>query len=264
MQVTVDVTGSVTLINNSVSNVYISDDCENSGGGASLIFCYATVSGEITFINNSAEGKSSCGGGLFLNGSRVAIAESGTLEFTNNHVGSMGGGFGMQDGNLSVNGTVSLTANSAGSFGGGLSINSGSVYINGNVSATNNFANRGGGSDMEGGILHVSGAMSFIGNSANLLGGGFFMVNIDTDIEGCVFFADNHVISSSDSQGAGWSMHYSTANVTGMMSFVNNSANLQGGGFAVISSSLSEMCLSSITQRRCLPEEFLLLEVILP
>ena len=63
----VSITGHVTFVNNSVSSAYIvGNTCKVGGGGASLVLCNATLSGRVLLSNNTAEGESGCGGGLYL------------------------------------------------------------------------------------------------------------------------------------------------------------------------------------------------------
>ncbi len=266
------VTGSVIFANNSVSNSYNKDfSCQIGGGGALLFQSNAILSGQMTFLSNQAKGSSvtGCGGGLYAFGTSMAI--SGSLEFIDNAADFEGGGMHAEGGGLYIEGTVSFNHNFGGGLGGGIhvaevqpmivngfmflndnhvntydcSVKTGgsagggwrvkqsTVNITGEVLVTNNSALcEGGGISIIISNVSTSGNVSVINNSAEIAGGIEIIVS-SVDITNIVF------IGNSAEEAGGIAVERGKLIFSGEVSFINNSASIQGGGITLIKSTLN-------------------------
>ena len=191
---TINITGTMSLANNSADNV---------GGGITLIFdgSSLTVSGNVSFTNNSVGCFSCSGGGLFTKNSNVTIRDA---QFANNHASCQQGG-----GILAQDSTILLT---------------------GRVSFVNNSANAGGAVFLISSTMEVTTEVSLTQNSARINGAGIAMFASQMSVSGSVLFADNYVDGNHyGKKGGGMDAGDTIITVNGTMSFINNSADLGGG-----------------------------------
>ena len=194
--------GAMTISdgNHSVSgNIsFIKNSALDEGGAIQLNNCTYNFSGNILFINNTA----TWGGAMFFYSGNPIV--SGNITFINNSASADGGAVELWDGTLVMSGDISFINNTA-KEGGAIYIIIGNYSVSGNISFNKNSAIFGSGAvNLDGGIFVMSGNISFINNKCTVCEGGA------VSVEGC----------------GGDILH-----LTGLIRFVNNSAN-QGGAMA--------------------------------
>ena len=241
--------GGIAIFGGDISvtgNLLITDGYTGyAGGGIHVQYGNIDISGTVSLVNNSAYSlvisHSGFGGGISSFGSNVSI--TGNLLLTHGYAGYAGGGIGMQGCNMAVSGAVSLINNSVGSlddpcshdppgaFGGGLNMIYSDVSITGNFILTSNIAagGHGGGLNAQSSTMNITGTMSLTNNSANSTGGGIAFDGASMTVSGNVTFTNN-TATCSDSTGGG--IFLTSSNITiGNALFANN-YGIQGGGLA--------------------------------
>ena len=192
------ISGNLIFIENSVLAGY--------GGGAYIQHSFSIISGNISFIKNTAEQ----GGAMLVNHSGVDI--SGDLSFTENFATTYRGAVVFTDGFHIISGDISFRHNVALIYGGGMQLRYG--YHN------------------------LSGLFTFTNNSAvfNESGGGIYILFSDSYISGNISFIGNYAAGD----GGAVAMYGSTVSMTGTHRFVNNSA-LRGGAIAMLGTTVMLM-----------------------
>ena len=196
--------GSALYAENSIVNVYGSNSFINNtalfkGGAIALYACTSNFSGNISFVNNSAK---ESGAVYISDGSHIV---SGSIRFINNTALGHGGAIELYRCTTKFSGFI-LFYNNTAHWGGALTLTSGKHSVSGNISFINNSATfEGGAVDLSEGTLVMSGDISFINNTCTDCKGGAVAV---------YGYSRDTLLS-----------------LTGLLSFVNNSAN-QGGAMA--------------------------------
>ena len=199
------VRGSPLVAVNSIVNFYGNNSFINNtaikGGAIALYACTSNFVGNTFFINNTANW-----GGAMSYSSGINNV-SGNISFIKNTALDGGGAIVMDDSTSNFVGNISFINNTA-TLGGAMIFYSGNHNISGNISFINNSATFDGGAvDLSDGTLVMSGDISFINNTCTNCKGGAVTVNS--------YVRDTLL------------------NLTGLMRFMNNSAN-QGGAMAFI------------------------------
>ena len=253
----IDVNGTVSLANNfaligggilfshsnvtvASENVSLSDNyASTEGGGMVVTYSSLNITGAVLLTKNTA---GSFGGGIYMYSSDVTIPGSALL--TNGYAGLTGGGMHLENSSMEVTGTMSLTNNSADMYGAGIFMTDSNMTIIGSALFNYNYA------DSQGGGLHVTTNSNMeitgtviltnnsCGNTAGAYGGGVAIEFYSTaSIAGEVFITDNY----AGGEGGGMDVGYSSVNITGMVSLINNSVDVSaaGGGIDMYSAVIS-------------------------
>ena len=89
--------------------------------------------------------------------------------------------------------------------------------------------------------MNITAETSQTNNSAHTFGGGISISDANISVSGNVLLAHNYAANANSSYGGGSNADLGTINITGTMSFHNNSADHFGGGISI---ALSIMILS--------------------
>ena len=89
--------------------------------------------------------------------------------------------------------------------------------------------------------MNITAETSQTNNSVYTFDGGISISNANISVSGNVLLADNYAANANGSYGGGLNVNLGTINITGTMSFHNNSADHFGGGISI---ALSIMILS--------------------
>ena len=202
-----------------LSNVIFSGNTASQGGGiynnnASQLSLY-----NVTFSSNTAV---TDGGGMRSDGSNLEMFD---VTFSGNSAGRNGGGMLNWSSQATLE-AVTFTANSASGSGGGLSnINSSSLILTGTLFSANSAGLNGGGIANDSSSLTITNTR-LTANSASGGGGGGLFNRLANPIL-------TNVVISANTGLAGGGMHNlaSSPALTNVV-FLNNSANIFGGGLS--------------------------------
>ena len=201
-----------------LSNVVFSGNTADQGGGmynnASQLALF-----NVTFSGNTAV---TDGGGMRSDGSNL---EMFNVTFSGNSAGRNGGGMLNWSSQATLE-AVAFTANSASGSGGGLSnINSGNLILTGTLFSANSAGLNGGGIANDSSSLTITNTR-LTANSASGGGGGGLFNRLANPIL-------TNVVISANTGLAGGGMHNlaSSPALTNVV-FLNNSANIFGGGLS--------------------------------
>jgi len=226
--------GMVTVKNTDITN----NVARRAGAGIEIIDGTLNVDSSfvdantITVIPNPGNG-----GGLHITGD-ATVANITNSTFSNNIVGSEGGGLWNNGGVMTISNTMVndnvASGDDATNGGGGVFNDGGTLIINMNTMISNNLAD--GTSGSGGGVFSTDGAVtidstSIKNNIARRAGGGIEMINGSLDITDSELSSNDVVIAAMPGNGGG--LH-----VTGAMSTINidnsqvvsNDAASEGGG----------------------------------
>ena len=154
------------------------------------------------------------------------VTFTGWSSFTNNSVGTAGGGIFSTHSRLNFNGINTFTHNTAHKFGGGFFVLHSIVTFTSTTIFTYNSAENGGGISSLNSILTFSGISNFTPNKAVIFGGGLFAVDNSRE----VYSSSTSFFNNSANYEGGFSCRSSNVNFTGVNTFINNSAMGSGGG----------------------------------
>ena len=244
-----------------------------AGGGMSATQSNVSLSGQITFVNNSATDcisesetdMSGCsyddhyGGGVALLMSTVYL--KGNTTFEGNSASYGGGGIALDSSQLLIEGETRFMANSA-EVGGGIGAYNASVSLTGNTTFLSNLARAvGGGISLESSILNCDGYTSFVNNLADYGGGLNLLNDSSTELRGNTYFLNNtartgggitaatnaivilagSTIFTGNSGTDGGGIHIQNNSILkskGYIIFANNQVDTSGGGLRTLNSTV--------------------------
>ena len=225
--------GTGLVLSNGYVELHSSVFSNNLGGGINSTSSTLTLTGNNTFMNNTAE----IGGGISATESSIYI--NGNIAFLDNSAGTSGGGVYIERSifRLTCNGTMTYAGNiisdsdistGVAGTGGGISALYSGVSLEGNSTFRGNVAADGGGLSVQFSQLSCSGYISFVNNHAADFGGGLLLYSSKGKLEGTSIFIRNTAYNA----GGGLLSFNSSVKVEGDGRFINNSA-LYGGGILI-------------------------------
>ena len=221
---TLNFTSDIKFENNSATGKHA------NGGGIFLWYSTLNFTGICTFSHNSATHD---GGGI--NSWYGTVTVSGNKTFINNTAKRYGGGIFANCSILTVTGHSCFKESSA-AYGGAVNVWYSTLHFAGDITLRNNAAeHHGAGIHAIESALNFTGDITFKNNSAigtNTIGGGVHA------LRSILHFTGNTAFSLNNSTiGGGLNLWYSTLNLIGASSFRNNSA-ATGGGISARSSTM--------------------------
>ena len=249
----VTIAGSVQFVNNSAdyvggamycSGVTIADNAQDvvfqgnqaiHSGGAIRSLQHVTIAGSVQFINNSAD---YVGGGIESYGNVTITDNVQNVVFQGNHANYSGGAIASSL-HVTIAGLVQFINNSADYVGGAIE-SYGNVTITDNaqdVVFQGNHAFHLGGAIASFQHVTIAGSVQFINNSADYVGGAIESYGHVTIADNAqdVVFQGNHAFHLG---GAIASFQHVT--IAGTVQFINNSADLGGGGMYCYSVTITD------------------------
>ena len=226
--------GTGLVLSNGYVELHSSVFSNNLGGGINSTSSTLTLTGNNTFMSNTAD----FGGGISATESSIYI--TGNIAFLDNSAGTSGGGVYIERSilRLTCNGTMTFAGNiisgsdiSTGvtGTGGGISALYSGISLEGNSTFRGNVATDGGGLSVQFSQLNCSGYISFVNNqAADGYGGGLLLSISKGKLEGTSIFIRNTAYNA----GGGLLSFNSSVKVEGDGRFINNSA-LYGGGILI-------------------------------
>ena len=209
----------------SVNNVHIS--------GASCVSCSAlfALNSKVNFSGNNSFNNNTALAGSAITMNSCTSNFVGNILFINN-TADWGGAMMIFNGNYSVSGNISFITNTAFTGGGAIFMNGCTSNLSGNTLFVNNTAEMGGAVHIYNSSHSVSGNISFINNSAINAGGAIELSEGTLLMSGNISFINN---TCTNCKGGAVAVNgfggETILNLTGLIRFVNNSAN-QGGAMA--------------------------------
>ena len=171
----------------------------------------------------------------------IAVLNGKVIDFVNNSAGFTGGAIASDTSTITSNTEhLSFTGNTAQRAGGAFFGQYGSLNLGGLETNIHHFANNSAGRNSGGAIHFQHGNISISANSSFMSnyvtyagidgnGGAINLLGCNFTLTGKALFVQNRA-----EQGAGLYMTYSTAIINGTaIDFVNNSANITGGGIGI-------------------------------
>ena len=211
-------------------SLLFTDNVAFLNGGALVISgaSFILILGSISFINNTSV--YGMGGAIYMNGSSHDIISS-NISFIDN-TAPVGGAMALANGSYQVYGNLSFISNTATSHGGAIDILDGQHIISGTILFANNSVSSGFGGAVctSSGSHNISGDLIFINNSvlAGIGGAIAFLFGSDNYFSGNISFVKN-----TAEQGGAMFLNSGSLNISGDVSFTENSARTYGGAIAL-------------------------------
>lgn len=230
---------NLSITNNSSTNLTNRDNVYYHGGGVYLVDGSITVTGTPTITGNSTSATSSSGsargGGFYVNNGNVTFSSTtATATISGNSAGGHGGGFFVKNGNVNLQ-KVDIKNNTSEQYGGGFGVSGngtlGKVVINGVATIDNNKATvsgkSGGGLYIDTGTLDFKNSATITNNTAASNGGGIYASNSHVTFSG-----ETTMTSNAATSGSGGGVYATGGNVTisSTASLTSNTAGTSGGG----------------------------------
>ena len=206
------------------------------GGAVNVNNCTLDISDAASFIGNHA----TSGGAIYLVDTIAAI-NGKVIDFVNNSAGFAGGAIASDTSTITTNTEhLSFIGNTAQRAGGAFFGEHGYLNLGGLETNIHNFSNNsasrnsGGAIHYQHGNLTLSANSNFLRNFVTYVGidgngGAINLLGCNFTLTGKALFAQNRA-----EQGAGLYMAYTTAIINGTaIDFINNSANITGGGIGI-------------------------------
>ncbi len=231
---------NLSITNNSSENLTSRDNVYYHGGGIYLVDGSITVTGTPTITGNSTSDASSSGtsrgGGFYVNNGNVTFSSTtATATISGNSAGGDGGGFFVMKGNINLQ-KVDIKNNASDQYGGGFGISGdgtlGKVVINGVATIDNNKATisgqSGGGIYITQGTLDFKNSATITNNTAANNGGGIYALNSNVTFSG----ETTTMTSNAATSGSGGGVYATGGDVkiSSKATLTTNTAGTAGGG----------------------------------